>query len=83
VTSLLAYIPFIDPLDWVHEWWYLLLIPMCFGIATIHKALRMEELGNFWREVALLTLVILLYMIGLAIAIVLIVQLVIPAVQLR
>jgi len=80
---LLAYVPFLDPVDWVHDWWYFLIIPMCFGIATIHKALRMDDLHRFWREVASLTVVIMLYMIGLAIALVLIVQLAIPAVQLQ
>jgi hypothetical protein len=83
MSSLLAYIPFLDPVDWVHDWWYLLILPMCFGIATIHKALRMDDLRRFWREVASLTVVILLYMIGLAAALVLIVQLAIPAVQLQ
>jgi len=83
MMSLLAYTPFLDPLDWVHEWWYLLLVPMCFGIATIHKALRLEDLRHFWREVITLTVVIMLYMVGLAIALLLIVQLVIPAVQLQ
>ena len=83
MSAMLAYIPFLDPVGWVHDWWYFLLVPMCFGIATIHKALRAEDLTRFWREVVQLTIVILLYMIGLAIALVLIVQLVIPAVQLQ
>ncbi len=83
MSELLAYVPFLDPVAWVHDWWYLLIVPMSFGIATIHKALRLDDLSRFWREVASLTIVILLYMVGLAIALVLIVQLAIPAVQLQ
>lgn len=76
--SILAYIPFIHPLNCFHEWWYLLLLPLSFGISVIYKAIRMPTLIHYWRQVALMTAQIVLAMIGLALALVVIIVWVIP-----
>jgi hypothetical protein len=80
VSDLLAYIPFIHPISLVHEWWYLLLVPLSFGISVIYKALRMRTLDDFWRQVTIMTAQIVLAMIGLGIALVILVTFLIPLV---
>jgi hypothetical protein len=76
--SLAAYIPFITPIHALHEWWYLLLAPLAFGIAMIYKALRLPTLRQYWRSVAIMTAQIVLAMIALAIALTILVQVVVP-----
>jgi hypothetical protein len=44
----------------------------------IYKALRIGDLGRYWREVAIMTLQVLLGLIGLAVALMILVQLIIP-----
>ena len=75
----LAYIPFLRPLNFVHEWWYLLVVPLCFGLSMIYKAMRVRNLDRYWREVITMTLQIILGLIALAIALQILVQLIIPA----
>jgi hypothetical protein len=77
---LLAYIPFLDPLDVFHDWWFLLVIPLSFGISIIYKAMRMACLDGYWRQVAVMTTQIVLAMIAGAILLMLFVELVIPLV---
>ena len=79
MSTLLVYIPFLRPIAFFHEWWYLLILPLAFGISIIYKALRLDELTRFWREVSIMTLQIILGMIGLALVLMILVQLVIPA----
>jgi hypothetical protein len=78
MNALLAYVPFIDPLPGVNHWWYLLLLPLAFGIAVIYKAIRLPTIQDFWRHVATMTAQIVLAMIGLAIFMVVLVQVLIP-----
>lgn len=54
MTILLAYTPFLDPLD-LHRWWFVLLIPMAAGVAMVYKAVRMASLERYWRHVASMT----------------------------
>lgn len=60
-----AYIPFLTPINFFFDWWYLLLVPLCFGIAVIYKAMRMPNLTGFWREVIVMTLLIIAGVIAL------------------
>ncbi|MHC5007352.1 MAG: hypothetical protein ACYTGF_08365 [Planctomycetota bacterium] len=79
MTSLLAdYIPFVDPINVFHVWWYLLLIPLSFGISVVYRALKMRDLDRFWRAVAMMTVQIVLVMAALAVALVVLVELTIP-----
>ncbi len=75
---LLAWTPFIHPLNVFHERWWLLLVPLTFGISVIYKAVRMHSLERFWRESAFLTVQIVLAMFALAIVVIVLVQVVIP-----
>jgi hypothetical protein len=79
VTPLLAgYVPFVDPINIFHNWWYLLLIPLSFGISVIYRALKMQDLDRFWRAVAMMTVQIVLVMAALAVALMVLVELTIP-----
>jgi len=79
VIALASYLPFITPMSVFHDWWYVLIVPLSFGISMIYKALRIGDLDRYWREVAIMALQIILGMIALAIALMLLVQVVIPA----
>ncbi|MHC4141531.1 MAG: hypothetical protein ACYSUF_06490 [Planctomycetota bacterium] len=79
MTPLLAgYVPFVDPINVFHDWWYLLLIPLSFGISVIYRALKLRDLDRFWRAVAMMTVQIVLVMAALAVALVVLVELAIP-----
>lgn len=79
MTPLLAgYVPFVDPINIFHNWWYLLLIPLSFGISVIYRALKMQDLDRFWRAVAMMTVQIVLVMAALAVALMVLVELTIP-----
>ncbi len=78
MTDLVGYIPFLHPINPLQELWYLLVLPLSFGISVIYKAMRMPSLEGFWRQVTSMTSQIILYMIALAIVLVILVQVVIP-----
>ena len=70
---LLAWTPFIDPIDG-HRHWYLFLIPLVFFISMVWKAVRLPTLESYWRQVLLMTLQGVAGMIALALASFLLVQ---------
>lgn len=79
MIAYLAYIPFLYPINLFHDWWYLLILPLSFGISIIYKAMRLGSLDRFWYQVAMMTIQIIVSMIGLAIALLILVQWIIPA----
>ena len=79
IAAALAYIPVLTPIQAFHTWWYLMLVPLSFGIAMIYKAIRIENLRDYWKEVGIMTVQIVLAMIGLAIVLTIVVQWMIPA----
>lgn len=83
MSLLLSYIPFIDPINALQSWWYLLVVPLSFGVTVIYKALRMPRLDRFWRQVFLMTAQIVMAMIALAIVLVVLVQVVVPLFPVR
>jgi len=78
VTKLLAYIPFVEPLHALQDWWYLLLIPLAFGISVIYKALRSSTLDHYWQHVLVMTGQIIAAMIALSLVLVVLVQVLVP-----
>ena len=79
MIPLLASTPFIRPMNVFHDWWYLLIVPLALGISLIYKALRMSDLDRYWWSVATMTIHIVVGMIGLGLALLILVQLIIPA----
>jgi hypothetical protein len=64
VPPMPLYRPFIDPLN-LHEWWFLLLIPMAFLVAMTYKAIRLATLDQYWKHVLIMTAQIIVGMIAL------------------
>jgi len=73
----LAYTPFIDALA-VHEYWYLLIIPMSIFLAIGYKAVRCSDLSKFIREVIVFTIQVLGGLLLLAIAFTLVIVVLLP-----
>jgi hypothetical protein len=74
----LAWVPFLEPINALQAWWYLLIVPLSFGISVIYKAMRLPRLERIWIQVAIMTMQIVLAMIALAIGLAVLIQLVIP-----
>ncbi|MBC8523069.1 hypothetical protein H8D29_03995 [PVC group bacterium] len=77
---MLGWIPFLEPMNALQPWWYLLLVPMAFGISVIYKALHEDNLLKYWRSVTVMAIQIVLGISLLAMAIGLFIQLVIPVI---
>jgi hypothetical protein len=75
---MVAYVPFLDPINLFHDWWFLLLIPLSFGISVIYRALKVPNLDRYWRAVLTMTAQITLAMVALGIGLVVLVVLILP-----
>lgn len=73
----LAWRPFLDPLP-LEEWWYLLLVPLALLISIGYKAVRVGDMGRYWRDVAIMTVQVILAMILLWIGAYLIIFRIVP-----
>ncbi|MEM1184148.1 MAG: hypothetical protein AAGI53_04010 [Planctomycetota bacterium] len=74
---MLAYTPFIDPLD-LHGVWYLLLPPLAILIAIAYKAVRIPDLTVYWKQTLLFALQILIGIVGLYVLALLLVRFALP-----
>lgn len=76
------YTPFLDPVSLrfpqLHDWWWLTLLPIAFFVSMAYKGVRLHTLNHFWKQVITMTLQIILAMIGLAIGIYLLIEIVVP-----
>ncbi len=61
---ILAYTPFIDPID-AHAAWFWLLPPLALLIAIAYKAVRIPDLSVYWKQVASFTIQIIAGIIAL------------------
>jgi hypothetical protein len=66
---LLAWRPFLDPVNALHDVWWLLLLPMAILVSIIYKALRIPDLRRLPLEATMLTGQIVFGMLGLGLAI--------------
>lgn len=73
----LAWRPFLDPVN-LHREWFLLLIPLAFGIAVTYRGVRVNTFERFWRRTMVLTAQIVLAMILLGAASYAFVQVAVP-----
>lgn len=78
IASIGGWTPFFTPINLFFEWWFLLAIPMAFLIAMIYKAMRVRAAGQYWRQVLVMTLQILLGMIALHVVILLLMEAALP-----
>ena len=76
---LLAWRPFLDPLN-LHGVWWAFLLPLALGISVAYKAVRVAGFEGYWRQVALMTAQIILGMVVLWVAAFIVLGYVIPLV---
>lgn len=81
--SLLAWRPFLDPLpSAMHDYWWLLLIPLAFLIAWSYKAVRLATVEpivtHFFPRVFAMTAQIILGVVGIGLAMYLFIEVVAP-----
>ncbi len=72
-----SYRPFLDPLP-VGDWWWVLFIPLVVATAVVWKALRLQRLAYFPRQVAKMTGQVAVAIILLAVLLFVVVQYLIP-----
>ncbi len=75
---MLGWIPFLEPLNFMQQWWYLLLIPMSLGISIIYRSIRETNYSTYWQSVTVMTIQIVFGIAGIAVALGIFVQLVVP-----
>lgn len=79
---LLAYTPFLDPLPGVPRFWWLLVVPLSFGVAMSWKAVRgpslSKGLGPYWKAVVSMTVQVVLAVAGIAVGLFILVQVLLP-----
>ena len=78
MTNLIAWIPFVQPMPSPGSWWPLFLIPLSIGISMVYKAVRLERLDRYPREVLIMTGQIIGAMVILAVVLGIVVQVLIP-----
>jgi ABC-type transport system involved in cytochrome c biogenesis permease component len=74
----LAWTPFLEPMNALQPIWYVLLIPLVFGISVVYRALRENQYATYWRSVAIMTGQVVIGIVGIALALGIFVQVVIP-----
>ena len=78
MIDLLAYIPFVAPMNWLNTYWPILVLPLSFGIAMVYKAIRLDDLVVYWRAVMVMSVQIVIGMIALAAFLFVLVQWIVP-----
>lgn len=73
----LAWRPFLDPMP-IEDGWFLLLIPLALLVSLGYKAVRVGDMSRYWREVAIMTVQVILAMILLWIAAYLVIFRIVP-----
>lgn len=76
---MLAYVPFLQPLN-IHDAWWFTLLPMAFFISLAYKGVRLKSLEarSFWRAVAVMSAQIVVALVALAVGLWLFVEHVVP-----
>ena len=64
MIQLLAYRPFLDPID-LHQLWWVLILPMAFFTAMAYKAVRAPDMAQYWRQTIFFALQVLIGIGGL------------------
>lgn len=81
-APVLAYVPFLDPMPGVTHFWWILIVPLAFGVAMSWKAVRgpslAKGLGVYWKAVATMTVQVVLAVAGIAAGLFILVQWLLP-----
>lgn len=76
--TMVAWMPFFDPANFFFDWWFLLAFPLSLFISMVYKAIRLRAYPRYWRQVAVMTLQIVLGMIVMQLAIFALVEWIVP-----
>lgn len=82
LSPLLAYIPFLDPIN-IESWWYFTLLPLAFGTAVTYKAVRLRTFEGYWKQVRNMTALIVFYIVSFGVLTLLFVTQIMPRVAVR
>jgi len=77
IPLMLAWRPFLDPLN-LQSHWFWLLIPLSVGVSMTYKAVRLESLDHYWRKVLMMTTQLIVAIIAMGAAAFLIVEYILP-----
>lgn len=81
-AAVVAYVPFLDPLPGVTHFWWVLVVPLAFGVAMSWKAVRGPSLAQglavYWKSVTVMTVQVVLAVVGIAVGLFIIVQQLLP-----
>lgn len=69
--------PFLDPID-AHRYWYLFLIPLALLMSMAYKAVRVESMNIYLKQVVIMTVQVVAAMIGLGLVAFLFVEFLLP-----
>ena len=81
LASTLAYRPFLDPAPGAAQWWWLTIIPLSVLISMVYKAGRintLDDMQRYWKRVAIMSAQVIALMIGLAAALHIVVEFIVP-----
>ena len=56
---LLAWRPFLDPMPYSWDFWWVFLFPLCIGVSVVYKSIKCRSMREVPREAAQITLWIL------------------------
>jgi len=66
IDRLLAYTPMLDPMPLSGMTWWLTLLPLALGIAVVYKAIKLEDMDRYPKQVVMMTTQIVVVMVALA-----------------
>lgn len=75
---IVAWVPFLEPIPLHGGVWWLLIVPLVYGICVTYKAVRCESMSGFCKQSAGMAMHVLLVMAGLWLALQLLVRFVVP-----
>ncbi len=78
LAMLFAYTPFITPMHSMQPWWYVLVVPLAFGISLIYKSLHLQDMRKLMTSTLVMTAQIVLAVVALGLAVAIFVVYVIP-----
>ena len=70
---MIGYRPFLSPLP-IWDYWYLLIVPLCFGLSVVYKAIRLPSMRQVFRQATVITFWILAAMAAAAFVLVVVVK---------
>ena len=76
--ALTGWIPMIGPASWLQPVWWLLLIPMAWGLSMAYKAIRVGSLEGYWMAVLVMTFQIVIAMVAIGLGLMILIQFVLP-----